>query len=468
MRIHQVSWFFYIISALYLFSCGWANYSSNAPDSSTVINSNDSRSGDDESIGTFQSSSGRLESGNSCLDNDDCVRLCDSMLSRFADQKECYDYAEKEVQAFRDIYNLLAIGNPRKLSRVDPNEMEPFLEFGPELWQNAIEGFERGTKEDCIPNPDPEDPRDREDCKFEVYYKQEGYWSSGAAATLEWVARNNWLAELIKKYDANHVIMQSLLKVLAQGGEPTLGREGESEEQRLETCNLAVYEEDINGDNYLSCNEDSDGNGELGLGEDQDGDDVLDLFNEDINLNGVLDQSVDRSGESYPNHGRLFPSAGGVSVKLEDHYEAFGADCIGSDRQNYFLLAMQERNKNSIDLGHEVLRTLCNSQEICIRYFYCHIQGGQEAGPGNFALEDTIIHYMGNTSGISGWRSDYNNCRFYIPSCSPVDVTSLITSSGGGRLFSFGFDPQCSTDFLYIKGGYKYSDYKSTKKSFLP
>ena len=230
MKIYIISFVFCFIFALCLFSCGFANYTSQG--GVGFLDSRNAEDEDDESTGVFNSPSGRLESSNTCSDNEECVELCDSMLQRLSDQDKCYDETEEEVQALRDVYNLLAIGNPRKLERVDKDEMEPFLIFGPEIWKDAITGFEKGRKENCVENLNPEDSRDREDCKFDNYYKQEGYWSSGAVAALKWIARNNWLAELILENDDDNIIMTSLLDVLAHGGD------GEEEDHRDGVCPL--------------------------------------------------------------------------------------------------------------------------------------------------------------------------------------------------------------------------------------
>ena len=305
----------------------------------------DSRSEEDESAGVFNSPSGPLESENVCVDNTDCVQLCDSMLSRFSNQEKCYGHKEKEVQAFRDTYNVLAIGNPRKLIRVDSEKMEEFLIFGPELWKTAINGFERGRKEDCILNDKLEtitDIRDYEDCKFETYYKQEGYWSSGAAATLEWIARNNWLSKLMVEHDDDHEIMKTLLDILAKGGD------GEAEDR---ICTLELDSTDEG--------------------------------------NGRLDNP---------------PTDVDVPQQHEDRYKAFGANCIDdhSLSLSYMLLAVKENNKDSVNLGHQVLGDLCDGsteKNNCIEFFYCSIKEGR----------GTIIPYMRRESGVN-WDNDYSDC----------------------------------------------------------
>ena len=355
----------FLFFVLGLFSCGLLDdLGSSAPRADFL----DSRSEEDESAGVFNSPSGPLESEDLCVNNDDCVQLCDSMLSRFSNQEKCYGYKEKEVQAFRDTYNVLAIGNPRKLIRVDSEKMEEFLIFGPELWKTAINGFERGRIEYCEPELDPNDIRDYEDCKFETYYKQEGYWSSGAAATLEWIARNSWLAKLMVEHDDDHEIIQTLLDVLAKGGD------GEAED-RME-----------DGEDGVSiCN--------------------LDLESENGNGNGRLDLE-----DPSP------PPPANVSVpsQQEDRYKAFGASCIDDHSLSYMLLAVEENNKDSVNLGHQVVGELCNSRGHCIEYFYCSLYGPMAEVAGSIAAVERslFLRYM-SASGIPGWNSDYNNCTYY-------------------------------------------------------
>ena len=285
----KMFFFFSIFSTASLFSCGLANYNfgSNQPG----VAFQDSRS-NDNSTGVFNSRAGRLESTDTCVENEDCVELCDSMLKRFSDQKKCYDQKEKEVQTLRDVYNLLAIGNPRKLIEIDSDDMEEFLVFGPELWRDAIYGFERQRKEDCDENDGSGDARDREDCRLSNYYKQEGYYSDGAAATLKWVAQNDWLAKLMVEHDNEHVIMQSLLEVLSKGGNQSMGDDDdqETEARREKTCNLELYEEDKNGDgNCDLINEDLDRDGRFDCGE-------------DLNCDGDCDDTVD--GEEEDEDGK--------------------------------------------------------------------------------------------------------------------------------------------------------------------
>ena len=315
MKIYIISFIFCIISAFLFFSCGFANYAGQG-----AVGFQDSRTADDEkdeSTGVFNSPSGRLESGDTCIDNDDCVELCDSMLQRFSDQKKCYDKTETEVQALRDVYNNLAIGNPRKLERLDKSEMEPFLVFGPTLWKDAITGFERERKENCEVNDGSEDARDREGCKFDNYYMQEGYWSSGAVAALEWIARNDWLSELIIENDEDSVIMKALLDVLAYGG--------------------IDY---------------SDGEGDRGTN----------------GSPGRETASVCRPLASLTSP---------TTIKLGNHYKALGSDCLSGN--NFLSLSVEEDNNYSVLLGHQVLNHLCsNGNSACIRYFYCHINNGPD------------------------------------------------------------------------------------------
>ena len=202
----------FFISVGFLFSCGFVSDDS-APQGS-FLDSEDTENSD----GVFNSPEGRLDSADKCFRNDACVELCDSMLENFRDQKECYDHIETEVQAFRDTYNLLALGNSRKLEQVTPEVMEEFLDFGPALWRDAIYGFERGVKENCTRQMMViHDPREREDCKLENYYKQPGYNGEGASTGLSWIARNKWLADLIDEYDEDEEVMNVLLEILSTG-----------------------------------------------------------------------------------------------------------------------------------------------------------------------------------------------------------------------------------------------------------
>ncbi|MDE0119858.1 MAG: hypothetical protein OXM55_07630 [Bdellovibrionales bacterium] len=356
-----------IVLVLSLFSCGLLDGLGSA---TPRLNLQDSRS-EDESAGVFNNPSGPLESENVCFDNSDCVQLCDSMLNRFSEQEKCYDHKEKEVQSFRDTYNALAIGNPRKLIQVDPEKIEKFLIFGPELWKTAINGFERGRIEDCEasdPENPPEDIRNYENCKFEYYYQQVGYWSSGASATLEWIAKNDWLSKLILEHDDDHIIIQTLLEVLSNGGKG----EAEDREEKRDA-------------------------GESGY----DGDSICDL--DSAGGDGKLDLDSLPTGVQVPGSYR-------------DHYQAFGANCIDGKSLSYMLLAVEEDNKDSVNLGHQVLEELCNSQEACIRYFYCRINDvdgelnniGTAPTPPAPILTPLFL-YM-NDSGINNWNRGYNDC----------------------------------------------------------
>ena len=200
--------FFIVIG--FFFSCGFV--SNNAP---TQVSFADSKGSD----GVFKSPEGPLDSEDKCFRNKSCVELCDSMLKSFSDQKRCYNQTETAVQSFRDIYNLLAIGNSKKLEQITPKAMEAFLVFGPALWRDAIYGFERGRKENCEVNDGSDDPRQRENCKFENYYKQPGYDGKGAGTVLSWIARNNWLAKLLEEHDEDKKeVMTALLDILSTGG----------------------------------------------------------------------------------------------------------------------------------------------------------------------------------------------------------------------------------------------------------
>ena len=315
-----ITFWFLVFSIGGLFSCGFANY--NFAPSNSDVTVLDSRSSDD-STGEFNSPKGRLESSDTCSKSEDCKALCDSMLERFFLQKKCYDYKEVEVQSFRDTYNLLALGNPRKLARVDTEKMEKFLTFGPELWRDAIYGFERQLKEDCTPNPGDDDPTEREDCKLEGYYKQVGYWSGGAVSALEWIAKNDWLAELIIRHDEDLVIMTNLLEVVAKGG----------------------------GQNFQAG--DSDREGETVK------DETCDL---------TTDLQTAFASYTFPNN----------------QYKAFGADCVGKGEDsagnevnlNYFIIAVEGKNNHSLNLGYQVVDKLCDEQDACIKHFFCKIKDG--------------------------------------------------------------------------------------------
>ena len=349
MQIYKkISVIFYFLAVTCLFSCGLANYDFGlSGDGETFQDSSSDDS--DTSSGVFNSPSGPLKSENTCFDNESCVELCDSMLKRFSDQKECYDHTETEVQSFRDIYNLIAIGDPKKLGKVRLAEMENFLEFGPVLWTDAIYGFERGRKEDCTEVEDPADPRNIEDCKFDTYYKQVGYWSSGAAAVLEWIARNDWLAKLIVEYDKDFLIMKSLLDVLAHGGGKGLLRS----EEPSTICPPNEVEVEVEDEDIL-----------------------------------FLDPA-------YKNQYIVFKT-----TCLFRETESRETESRGTE--SYFTLSVKERNKNSVNLGHLVLEELCENSE-CIRDFYCAVSGDQNNS-------GSVIYYMKEESGINGWDNSYNTC----------------------------------------------------------
>lgn len=161
-----------------------------------------------ESSGIFESADGRLNSDDLCYNNESCVEMCDSMLKDFSDQKRCYAYQEVEVQEFRDIYNELALG--QHLGDVDSDEMESFLDFGVELWRDAITGFERDWEDGCT----VDEGERLSDCQGRNYYLQRGYTRQSAADVLSWIARNDWLAKLLLDYDNNLTIMDTLVDIL--------------------------------------------------------------------------------------------------------------------------------------------------------------------------------------------------------------------------------------------------------------
>ena len=311
------------------FSCGLANLRSDNLNNNSSIQNSTSR-------GTFVSSAGRLTSKSKCIDNEDCVEMCDSMLNRLSLQEECYNKTEEEVQALRDTFNLLVIGRPSKLAKVDPEEMEKFLQFSPYLFRFAIIGFRRGWKENCKPNSGENDPREREDCKRDNYYLQDGYSSEGAAEALEWIARNNWLGEMLEKEDDDHVAMLALLDVLANGGQ------------------------------YPK--EDSDKNG---------------------TKDSVCKWNTAFSAGSSTAHGRLNSVSNKPSGEKENMYEAFGADCIDWDSdntngRNYFMIAVDGDNPQSANLGHQVLKEICDGATNCLKGFYC----------GNIKEHAKVLSYM--------------------------------------------------------------------------
>ena len=159
--------------------------------------------------GEYHNPNGRLESRNTCYDNANCIKLCDSMLQHLSDQTECYKLSESEAQRLRDTYNLLALGDERKLEEVEIKELDNFLKFGPVLWLDAISGFETGRKDtdDCI-NVAVEDV-DRS-CKTDNYYNQEGYDVEGARITLEWMSQSPWLTEYLERHDKDLLILKNL------------------------------------------------------------------------------------------------------------------------------------------------------------------------------------------------------------------------------------------------------------------
>ena len=336
-------------------------------------------------------------------------------------RKKCSnDFTEEEVQSFRDVYNLLAIGNPNKLVKIEPENMEKFLEFGTELWLDAIKGFEKGKVENCVEVDNPSDPRDREDCRFDEYYRQDGYWSGGAASALEWIAKSNWLAKLLTEHDEDYLIMTALLKTLSEGG----GAPKEKEEYRKASCNLAdIYEENWDGDNQHDK-----GSGDI---------------NEDINADNTPNEDSDAHGRLDPDNNTQ-GSRTAVTVAEEKLYKVFGADCVKNskiessvksdeityrsskekdrNRGSYMLLSVLEDNEDSIKLGHQFLKEkLCaanSNTDDCVKYFYCNIkEGGKKA-----AIEDSqrkvVEHsYIRKTIGwpdkTAGWSIKRNYCLNY-------------------------------------------------------
>ena len=159
--------------------------------------------------GEYHNPSGRLESGNTCYDSADCIKLCDSMLQNLSDQKDCYELAESEAQRLRDTYNLLALGSERRLEQIEIEEIDNFLKFGPVLWLDAISGFEAGRKDrdDCV-NVAVEDLSSS--CKTDNYYRQKGYDVEGARDTLKWMSKSPWLTEYLEKHDTDLLILKNL------------------------------------------------------------------------------------------------------------------------------------------------------------------------------------------------------------------------------------------------------------------
>ena len=211
----RLDWAFILLAissvtlAINLFAC------SSNPSASGVFDTLQASSASDASevSGIFESEDGRLSSEDLCYNNKSCVKLCDSMLKDFSDQKECYSYKEVDVQGLRDTYNKLVLAS--NLARVDPREMENFLEFGTSLWQDAIKGFERGWESGCTVKADDRLSK----CQSDDYYLQRGYTRRGVATALAWIARNDWVAELLLDYDNDFLIMHTLLDILK---EPTI------------------------------------------------------------------------------------------------------------------------------------------------------------------------------------------------------------------------------------------------------
>ena len=286
-----------------LFACGFVSELGNNRLAGVSKQASKSRT-----AGTYNSPAGRLSSSDTCSENDDCKDLCDSMLKKLSDQKDCYKKKEKEVQVFRDVYNLLATGDPRRMVSIDSDEMEDFLAFGPVLWKDAIYGFERNKKENCEPDRGRDDPRDREDCKLKGYYKQEGYDEEGAGEALKWIARNNWVAELLLEHDdEDNDVMLSLLDVLAFG-------EGGVEAQP-DNLNCA------SGTNDHPCHK-----------------------LHDSSFGGVARHVLPES-----------------TAGLKQHYSYLAlANPLVAGGRTYFSLAGEDTKKPSYKLGEEILEGLCS------------------------------------------------------------------------------------------------------------
>ncbi len=436
-----------VFCTFFLFSCGFlGGLSTNS--SSSSLNFLDSRA-KDESTGVYNNPAGRLESGSRCSENKDCVKMCDTMLRRLAHQEKCYKKKENEVQELRDTYNLLALGRPEKLVEIEPEEMENFLDFGPELFQDAIYGFERQRKKGCEVETNPEDPRDREDCKLENYYRQDGYFSPGASHALAWIARNNWLAKLILEYDKDDLsIMLSLLDVLAHGGGQNLGDENKRER---ETKYTGGTENPGIGDRQKTCNfdglnePDMDAPGTIGYGTCND---TSEDGKNGGRFNCTLDTSPTTEDTSIPTNNKLDiltenrdGSSGGTphdctpdtdgtkhgllaidvktgkactenslqSEKIKNQYKAFGAECLKDnqdERQTYMLLAVKGKNTASINLGHQVVRNLCSGGNTkCVKYFHCFTYSSNDD-------RDEAENYIGTGSDIDGWDTDTLECLF--------------------------------------------------------
>lgn len=179
--------------------------------------------------GEYHNPNGRLQSGNTCSASDDCIKLCASMLQNLSDQQDCYELTESEVQKLRDTYNLLALGDERKLEEIVIEEMDNFLKFGPVLWLDAISGFETGRKDtdDCA-NIAVEDLSSS--CKTDDYYQQEGYDVEGARNTLEWMSKSPWLTEYLKRHDTELLILKNLFYCALKADEDDFCFENSEEE----------------------------------------------------------------------------------------------------------------------------------------------------------------------------------------------------------------------------------------------
>ena len=208
----SASWLFMALGFIFVLLIGMELFGcSGRPGTSGVFDNNQNQFSSDDSTetsGIFESADGRLNSDDLCYNNESCVELCNSMLKDFSDQKRCYSYQEVDVQAFRDTYNNLALG--QNLGDVDSDEMESFLDFGAEMWRDAITGFERDWQSGCEVGADER----LSDCQGDDYYLQRGYTRRGAAAALSWIARNDWLAKLLLDYDNDFVVMDALVNVL--------------------------------------------------------------------------------------------------------------------------------------------------------------------------------------------------------------------------------------------------------------
>ena len=202
--------------------------------SSCNLSSVFSSSSDD---GEYHNPSGRLQSSTTCYDNEDCIKLCDSMLQNLSDQKECYTLSQSEAQRLRDTYNLLALGDERKLEEIVIEEMDNFLEFGPILWLDAISGFEAGRRDKDACKGVPVDDLSSS-CKTDNYYRQEGYDVEGARNTLKWMNKSPWLAEYLEKYDSDLLILKNLFYCALKADEDDFCFENSTKE----TAQIRLYE----------------------------------------------------------------------------------------------------------------------------------------------------------------------------------------------------------------------------------